>query len=229
MKRMPGVLLVMTAAACGEPYMQRATVSAPTAPMLAARADAEGDADTVADPSGDGATTGPRRWLVTPAHTRIEVHGWGPIVGEQVFTFRRFRANVTADRTRATFHAELDTTSLDGGISWILSMARDQLLEADVYPRATFDGVARRVPGTDACIVDGTLVLHGVTRQLRFRGLVHEELEALRLEATFDMPRKAFDIRLRNAWDAFVPNDVGVVLDVRADREHVLVEEVDAP
>ena len=47
-----------------------------------------------------------------------------------------------------------------------------------------------------------------------------------RLAHFFNMPRQAFDVRLHNAWDVFVPNDVRVVLDVRAEREHVFAEEL---
>lgn len=166
------------------------------------------------------------RWLVTPAHTRLEIHGWGPIVGEQVFTFRRFRANIAADRTTASFRAELDVRSLEGGMPEMRSLARDHMLEADAYPHATFVGTAQRREGSDACEVHGVLDLHGITRALTFEGRVRQDGDALRFEATFDMPRKAFDVRLHNAWDAFVPNDVRIVLDVRAEREHVVVEEV---
>jgi hypothetical protein len=229
------LLLIVPLAGCG-PRVQDADVRAPTVAMAPVFDDAPAVAGT--------------RFVVTPARTRLEIHGWGPIVGEQVFTFRRFRANVTTDgggarsaerlesrlggvggrspptvRT-ATFRAELDVTSLEGGISGLDSFARDHMLEADLHPRATFIGTVRRHGTSDACSVSGLLALHGVTREIAFEGIVREEGDSIRFAAVFDLPRKEFDVRLHNAWDAFVPNDVRIVLDVRAEREHVFVEEL---
>ncbi len=203
--------------ACGGEHVQRAVVRAPTAPAIAAAQ----PPDAPPPPAREGP-----RWLVTPAHTRLEIHGWGPLVGEQVFTFGRFRANVSTSGDDATFHAELETPSLEGGLPGMAAFARDRMLETDAYPHATFDGTARRNPGSDACTVTGVLSLHGVTRELVFDGRVRETADALRFEAAFEVSRWDFDVALHDAWDAFVPNRVRVVLDVRADREHVFAEEL---
>ena len=79
--------------------------------------------------------------------------------------------------------------------------------------------------GSDACTVTGVLSLHGVARELVFDGRVHDEdADAIRFVATFDVTRQDFDVGLHDVFDAFVPNRVRVVLDVRADREHVTAE-----
>jgi len=202
--------------ACGGEHVQQAVVRAPTTtPAVPSPA-------TPAAPEGG---RGPR-WLVTPAYTRLEIHGWGPLVGEQVFTFRRFRANVAASGDSATFKAELDTSSLEGGLPGMGPLARERLLEVDRYPRATFEGIARRNGDGDGCTVTGLLSLHGVTRELVFDGRIHDGPDAIRFEAAFELSRWDFDVGLHDAWDAFVPNRVRVVLDVRAERERVWAEEL---
>jgi polyisoprenoid-binding protein YceI len=173
------------------------------------------------------ALQGSSRWIVTPAHTRLEVHGWGPAVGEQVFTFRQFRAHIATERTTASFRADLDVRTIEGGVAGMASLARDEMLEADRFPIATFIGTAWRREGTDVCAVKGALQLHGITRELTFEGRILQVGDVIRFEATFDMPRKAFDVRLHNPFDVLVPDDVRIVLDVRAEREHVYAEEID--
>jgi polyisoprenoid-binding protein YceI len=138
-----------------------------------------------------------------------------------------------------TFYADVDTRSLEGGVApahlpvgrdAMLAIVKTQLLEVDTYPRATFDGVARRTGDGGACHVTGTLRLHGVARELELDGRVEEIGDALRFTAEISVPRQAFDIRLRGAlaaWDAFVPDDVVVSLDVKARREKITVEPVD--
>ncbi|HEY8072873.1 MAG TPA: YceI family protein [Labilithrix sp.] len=215
--RLSGFVCALFLVACGGEHVQQAIVRSPTV------------AATHADPSPNAPSRGGgsgARWLVTPAHTRLEIHGWGPLVGEQVFTFRRFRANVSTSGDSASFRAELATASLEGGLPGVGAFARERLLEVDAYPRATFEGVARRTSGVDACTVTGTLSLHGVTRELVFDGRIEESADSIRFEAAFDLSRQDFDVGLHDAWDAFVPNRVRVVLDVRAEREHVWAEEL---
>jgi polyisoprenoid-binding protein YceI len=179
---------------------------------------------------------------VTPSRSRLQIRAGTALVGHHVFTFGRFRAHVVGtDTTRllspvdadppeagrvTTFHAEVDSASLEGGLPGMAPFVRDRLLETDLYPRATFDGTARRIPGTSDCAIEGALDLHGVVRTLRFTGTLEETPDALHLVATFELARKAFDLKLSGALDTFVPDDVEVRLDILAQREHVTAEEL---
>jgi polyisoprenoid-binding protein YceI len=217
--------LVVSLSACA-PHVQRARVDGPATRVAPAApaASAASVAATGGDPTADLPEAGPR-WLIAPAATRLEIRSWAAPLGQQVFTFRRFRAHVVGDQM-ALFHAEIDTTSLEGGSAGVAPFVRGQLLEVGRFPRAVFVGSVHRTAG-DGCTVDGALTLHGVTRTLRFDGTVHDEGEALHFSTSFTVPRSAFDVRLPAPWDIFVPEDVEVVLDLVATREHVVVEQPD--
>lgn len=214
--RWAALFLVFATSACGGAAVQQAQID---------RGLPDGAAPSVAPAEVELPASG-ARYVVVPEHTRFEIHAWAPVVGEQVLTFKRFRANVAADRTTASFRADVDVRTLEGGAPGVAALARSQALEVDRFPRATFVGSASLTPGSEDCTVSGTLTLHGVTRALTFSGRVHEEGDALRFRATFDMPRKAFGVRLHDPLDAFVGDDVRVELDLLADREHVQVEEL---
>lgn len=190
---------------CGHDAVQRAVVTAPM--QMSERTSAP--------------IAGERTWLVTPERTRFEVRADGPLVGEQRFGFRRYRARVATTGLDATFHATIDVHSLEGPFG---SIVRDRLLEADRYPEATFDGTAKRDVASDACSVDGTLTIHGITKTLHFRGTVREEGGLLRIHALFEVPRKEFDIAFHDSWDTFLPDAVRVLLDIDARPELVNAE-----
>jgi polyisoprenoid-binding protein YceI len=158
--------------------------------------------------------------VVTSEQTRFLLRARNALV-DQTFTFRSFRARAVESpgARQLSFHAEIDTASLDGGAAGMASFVKAQLLEADAFPDATFDGTVSRVEGSDGCDVVGTLRLHGVTRELRFGAKLDEEPRALHLFAIFDLPRRPFGIGLRGVLDALVPDDVRVTLDVRAHGE----------
>jgi polyisoprenoid-binding protein YceI len=206
------VLSATLALGCGQP-VQRAIIGVPRRAAAPAPAPAT---DAVAA----------QGWIITPSSTRLELHAWSAFVGDQTFTFRRFRAKVVGGET-FSIHAEIETESLEGGMAWMVPIVKERLLETDLYPRATFDATARRVAGTaDACVVEGILTLHGRTRAVRFDARAREERGALRLVAAFVVPRQAFGVVLADSWDSFVPDEIRVVLDVHARRERVSIEEL---
>ncbi len=184
---------------CGHDAVQRAVVTVP----MQQKTDG-------ATPSGTSITP-ERTWLVTPERTRFEVRADGPLVGEQRFGFRRYRAHVATNGLEARFHATIDVQSLEGPFA---SVVRDRLLEASRFPEATFDGTAKREASSDACTVEGTLSIHGITKTLHFNGTVREENGDLHIRALFEVPRKEFDIAFHDSWDTFLPDDVRVLLEL---------------
>jgi polyisoprenoid-binding protein YceI len=198
-------------AGCAGSGTQHATVTAPVLPYVSTPASATAD----------------ERWLIAPPASKIELHAQAAMVPED-FTFKRFRAYVVTNESRETarFHADVETASLEGGGPGVAPFVRTNLLETSVFPKATFDGTVRRSPGTDACVVNGVLTLRDVTQDVRFEATLHDEPDAIHFEAEFDLPRKPFGIRLVDPWDAFVADDVRVVLNVSARRERVKVEVV---
>ena len=193
--------LVVLSIGCGHGARQRALL---TSPPSTVRVAATAALDEV-------------RWIVIPETTRFEVRGTNPFLGERRFHFRRFHASITGSR-EATFHAVIDTRSVEGPFS---SLVRDRLLEADRFPEATFDGMTTRTGAGDACVVDGILTLHGIAKSLHFDGHVREELDLLSISAIFDVPRSAFDLAFHDSRDRFLPDYVSVVLDIWARRKRV--------
>jgi polyisoprenoid-binding protein YceI len=202
--RANAALVCMLALAGCAPHLQRAVVSAPVPAVL-------GPTATPAAPTA-------RAWVVTPSEARFELRAHNALV-DQVFTFRSFRARATPTEDGSfAFHAEVDTSSLQGGGIGMASFVKNRLLEVSTYPEATFDGTVQRASAPGACGVQGTLRLHGVERALRFDGTLEQEAETLHLHAVFDLPRKPFNVRLAGVLDGFVPENIGVLLDVHARR-----------
>jgi polyisoprenoid-binding protein YceI len=71
-------------------------------------------------------------------------------------------------------HIVVDLTTLDTGISKRDQHMRENHLETDKYPKATFDGVSVKTAGATLAVgtpakldVEGNFTLHGVTKRLR--------------------------------------------------------------
>jgi len=217
-----------TAFGCGGAHVQQAFVGSPksSGSLMMAR-DARSQGDTGAPPADhQDEPVRTQGWSITRKRTRFELRATNVFV-DQVFGFGVFHGRIVGDPggPSPTFESEIDTRSLRGGAPGFASFVRTELLEVGLYPRAKFEGTLRRRAGTDACVVDGTLSLHGVSRTLRFDAALDETAEALHLAATFDVPRKAFNIGMSGLWDTLLPESVRVSLDVYANREHVTVEE----
>lgn len=192
---------VLAVAGCAS-HVQRAVLSTP-APVVAG-AQAKADA--------------PQTWVVTPSASRFELRAHNALI-DQAFTFRSFRARATAAAEGSlSIHAEVDTSSLQGGGPGMAAFVKSRLLEVTTYPDATFDGTVSRSAVPGVCEVEGTLHLHGVERALRFDGTLDEGPETLHLHAVFDLPRKPFNVRLAGVLDGLVPDDIGVLLDIQARR-----------
>ena len=204
-------LLAIPLLGCGHEAVQKALVTVPvvTAPTASA------------DP--DAPTPSTRRWLVTPDHTRFQVRADGPLVGEQRFEFEKYRAHITTTGLDATFDATIDVNSIKGPFA---SVVRDRLLEAQRFPEATFHGTAHREAHDDGCTVDGRLTIHGITKNVHFQGTVREMGDKLHVHALFEIPRSEFDIAFHDSFDAFLPEDVRVLLDLDARPETAQVEQL---
>lgn len=200
------IALLLGCGACAHDDITHAVVVAPT--PIATNAAETPDEST-------------RKWLITPEHTRFEVRADAPLAGEQRYKFSRYRAHVTTQGLDAKFHATIDVHSLDGPFG---SIVRDRLLAAALYPEATFDGVAHREPRSTGCNVEGNLTVRGITKRLTFPGNVWEKDGNLHFRALFQIPRLEFEIAFGDSWDAFLPNDVTILLDIDAHPETVEAE-----
>jgi len=91
----------------------------------------------------------------------------------------RMEGTLTLDPTAVgdsiTVHLEVDLASLDTGKKMRNEHMRENHLETDKYPKASFDGAAVLSPAgakldpgkTIAFQIEGTFALHGVSRRLR--------------------------------------------------------------
>jgi polyisoprenoid-binding protein YceI len=198
--------------------VQRATIGVPVS-----RIDAPVPALSANAPPDLGA--GPK-WSISPSRAYIELSAQTAFVNQK-FTFKRFHATAAGD-VHPRFHAVVYTASLDGGAFDMVSFAKESLLETDTYPQAIFDGEITRTNASN-CKVDGVLELHGVRRPIHFDAKLDETSHDMHLVATFRLARAAFNIKADSVLDAFVPDDVQITLDVRANREHVDAVDVDSP
>ena len=213
---------------CGGTHVQQAFVgSSKSSVSLMMAREARPRADPEAPPADhQDEPVRIQGWSITRKRTRFELRATNVFV-DQVFGFGVFHGRIMGDPggPSPTFESEIDTRSLRGGAPGLASFVKTELLEVGLYPRAKFEGTLRRRPGAAACVVDGTLSLHGVSRTLRFDAVLDETAEALHLAATFDVPRTAFNIGMSGLWNTLLPELVRVSLDVYANREHVTVED----
>jgi polyisoprenoid-binding protein YceI len=166
-----------------------------------------------------------KRFAAHAGSSALVVVGSATFSGDHEFTFRRWNATLVGDPpTQLRMEAEATTVAAEE--PWMEDMIRTDLLEVERFPRATLVADLLPIAGEpDARLVVGNATVHGITRGIRFRATLARDGEAWKLAATFDMSRKAFDVRLHNRWDAFIHDDFRLVLDFRATPERVFVED----
>lgn len=194
-------LLAVALSGCGS-SVPRAAVVAPTAPL--SRQPAEGETAV--------------RWAVIPASSKFEVVGVDAMGGHHEVTFDRWKATVITGSTNKVF-VEVDMTSAQGESELVTRLLKYELLDVEHYPKATLEG--RIQDG----VVEGNATIHGVTKGLRFRGVLQREGDTYRFVARFRISRDVFGIHAKASWDGLIKDDVHIHVDARARQERVTVEE----
>lgn len=194
-------LLVVALCACGS-SVPRAAVVAPTAPL--SRQAAEGETA--------------KRWVVKPAQSKFEVVGVDVMGGHHEVTFARWKATVITGTTNKVF-VEVDMTSAQGESELVTRLLKYELLDVERFPTATLEG--RIQDG----VVEGNATIHGVTKGLRFRGVLQREGDTYRFVARFRISRDVFGIHAKASWDGLVKDDVHIHVDARAREERVTAED----
>jgi polyisoprenoid-binding protein YceI len=111
----------------------------------------------------------------------------------------------------------------------VTSIIRSELLEASVHPRAIITASLRAGSDATSRVVEGSLLLHGVRRGLRFTGTLRRRGDGYRLSGSFDMSRSAFGMRRVRDLDWMIDDVFHVELDLLARPEKVTIEVGPAP
>lgn len=156
------------------------------------------------------------RFAVRPSSSRLTVIGTATFSGEHEFTFRRWNATLVGDPP-TQLRLEADATTVEAETPFAEDLIREDLLEVNRFSRCTIEADLERVPGgaSDERLVVGNATVHGITRGIRFKATLARRGPSWALAATFDMSRKAFDVRLHNRWESFLHDDFRVELDLR--------------
>ena len=186
----------------------------------------------------------PGRYVVHTPSSRLEVTARAAGVGSQTLRFEKWRAWVVVGE-EVKVVAEIDMRTLRAPLAISERLAKDEMLEVDTYPHATFTGVLRPrgmkggsaelmklLAGKVDVTVDvvGAASVHGRVCEVKFVGRLRQEDDGWTFRARFRMARGPFDVRLRSGWDRFVDEDVTFDMDFHARQEQGKVEPVeDAP
>lgn len=202
MKLVTVALLSSTVAlGCGG-AVQQATIVAPSAQNASAAVEATG-----------------QHWALIPQRSRVDVVGVDVVGGKHPVSFDRWRGHVTiGPPNRLVVEVEMD--SAKGESEWITHILKYELLEADRFPTATFQGTI-----DERGLVEVNAKIHGIERGLRFHGALTREGNEYHFVAKFKISRDAFAIHSQASWDGLIKDDVHIYLDVRAREERVTVEE----
>ena len=165
---------------------------------------------------------GSTRYVVLGRRSRLDVMGHDNVFGNHHLTFRRWWARIETEPP--TVVVEIDLRSVDSEEGLLLSIVRDDMLEANRYPHATLTGSLGSTSRTGNIVIDGVADIHGKQVPLRFTGAIREEGAGYRFKASFDMSRRAFGVGFAPV-EPFLDDTFRVSVDAVASEERVDVEE----
>ena len=157
--------------------------------------------------------------------SRLEIYASDTFTGEHRVTFDSWRAHIEmAEQPRIVL--DVDLSSLHVDMPFADSIVKYRLLEIDKYPRASFVATIARTDGpAGEHVIEGVADLHGVKRSLRVLGTLSEEGKNYRFKTVFTVSRLWFDIRIGGTLEAFLSDEVRIVVDALARPEQVTVDE----
>lgn len=95
-------------------------------------------------------------------------------------------------------YLEVDLRTIDTGIGLRNRHMREDYLETDKYPMATFKGKitrANKISGNDYNVmVDGKMTIHGVTRPITVNGVLSSTGEGYRIKSNFELRLPDYNI-----------------------------------
>jgi len=115
------------------------------------------------------------------------------------------------------FYFEVDLASLDTGIGLRNRHMRDNYLEVDRHPYATFSGVIERVvqmePETYGVTVSGNISIHGKDRPLRAPCDITTRDDGYRAKCSFRVLLTDFDIKIPRVMFLKIADEIQLELD----------------
>jgi polyisoprenoid-binding protein YceI len=208
-----GVALLLCS--CGGSKVQRAaTVPVTEAPHVA----------PAPPPNSFGVLA--KRYIVHHERSRLEVLASDSILGAHVITFDRWHAHVETDPS-LTITLVVDVTSMRMEPPKLGAWIQENVLETRRYPEMKLDATMRIIDARDGTAsVDAIAEVHGVRRALRFNGVVTKHGEAFRFRSEVTVKRQDFKLHAPKMFDAFVKDDITIVVDAVATPESVRAEEI---
>jgi polyisoprenoid-binding protein YceI len=127
-------------------------------------------------------------------------------------------AGLVAGATEGSeFYLEVDLGSLDTGVGLRDRQMRDNYLETDRFPYATFEGSFLHVARSDAEHVqvtgEGELTIHGVSRRQEITCDVTDVDDGFRAGCAFDLLLSDFDIEIPTVMFLKLANGIRLELD----------------
>jgi polyisoprenoid-binding protein YceI len=198
--------------------VQRATIGAPVVEVVSA------PLPRASSLPANAAT----RFALHPEGSRFQVRS-GDLFGTYLSDFTKYHGLLALepDGKRGHLAIDIEMASLRSESKIVTAILQYEFLEVDDHPRARIEGDLRPTNGPpDERMVEGTLDLHGVRRGIAFKGTLRRDGDAYRFSSTFDLDRKPFAIARHDGFDWTTRDDIRVLIDLQATREHVFAEEV---
>ncbi len=112
---------------------------------------------------------------------------------------------------------EVDLNSLNTGIGLRDQHMRDNYLETKKYPKTTFKGnvttVTDKGNGLYEVIVDGSITIHGVTKQTQVKGTIQLGANDARVKSKFVVKLSDFKVKVPELMFQKINENIELVLD----------------
>jgi polyisoprenoid-binding protein YceI len=206
LKRWAAALAAGLLTGCGNPAdkVPKADVSSNT-----------GSASTTAatQPTGDS-----RSYVFGPENSSIEFVG-SKVTGHHDGGFKKFSGQLQAkgDQLAGTGNkVEIDMSSLWADNEKLTAhLKTDAFFDVAKFPTATFETTEIKPNGTNSTVT-GTLMLHGVTKQISFPATIKVSPESVETEAEFSINRMDFEVKFPGMPNDLIRKDVKLKLKVKA-------------
>jgi polyisoprenoid-binding protein YceI len=167
-----------------------------------------------------------RRFAIRPEGSLLEVFVKDLVTGPHTLTFTRYRGSLVPEETggTGTLTLDVDLESVHTDSESVTSIIKWELLQVERYPHARITATLRPAGDGGERTVEGTVLLHGVRRGLRFTGRLRHRGERWYLSGEFEMSRIAHGIHRAPNLDWMISDDFLVKIDLLATPETVSVE-----
>ena len=156
-------------------------------------------------------------------NSKVEFTG-AKVTGKHLGSFKTFSGTIRAqeggaDASAGSVNVDIQVASLEADVEKLSAhLKSSDLLDAEKYPKATFNSTKVEKKDGSNYSITGTFQLHGVSKLITFPATIRIGPQQVEADAEFAINRKDFNITYPGKPDDLISDDVLIKLTIRAPK-----------